>query len=75
MSPVSPQSIDEIYRHSSRDVFASLVRSMGDFDLAEDAVQDAFACALAQWPVEGLPENPISWVSAQHGQSGASLGG
>ncbi len=56
------QNIEEVFRQSSRHVFASLVRSLGDFDLAEDAMQDAFASATAQWPQEGVPENPVSWL-------------
>ena len=46
----------------SRKVFATLVRVLGDFDLAEDALHDAFIAALAQWPQEGLPKNPYSWL-------------
>ena len=62
MSQVSPQSINEIHRHSSRHVFALLVRALGDFDLAEDAMQEAFASAMTQWPVASMPENPVSWL-------------
>ena len=42
--------------------FASLARALGDFDLAEDAMQDAFADALVQWPIDGRPTNPVSWL-------------
>lgn len=56
------QTIEEVFQRSSRHVFASLVRSLGDFDLAEDAMQDAFASATAQWPVEGVPANAVSWL-------------
>jgi RNA polymerase sigma-70 factor (ECF subfamily) len=62
MSHIIAQSLEEIVRQSSRYVFASLVRSLGDFDLAEDAMQDAFASAMTQWPVEGVPDNPVSWL-------------
>ncbi len=54
--------IAEIYQNESRRVFATLVRLLGDFDLAEDALQDAFAAALVQWPRDGLPANPRAWL-------------
>src|SRR5215831_9948276 len=54
--------MDAIYRSESRRVFATLIRLLGDFDLAEEAVQTAFAAALEQWPREGVPANPRSWL-------------
>ena len=54
--------IDGIYRSDSRRIFATLVRIIGDFDLAEEAMQDAFASAMEQWPHDGVPENPYSWL-------------
>src|SRR5688572_9609912 len=54
--------VDDIYRSESRRVFATLVRLLGDFDLAEEALHDAFAAALAQWPAEGVPANPRAWL-------------
>ena len=54
--------VDDIYREESRRVFATLVRLIGDFDLAEDALHDAFAAALRQWPQEGVPANPRAWL-------------
>lgn len=54
--------ISEIYQNESRRVFATLVRLLGDFDLAEDALQDAFAAALIQWPRDGIPANPRAWL-------------
>ena len=54
--------IAEIYRVESRRVLATLIRLLGDFDLAEEALQDAFAAAMEQWPVEGLPSNPRAWL-------------
>src|SRR6478752_4630994 len=54
--------IGAIYRADSRRVFATLVRLLGDFDLAEEALQDAFASAMKQWPDEGVPENPRAWL-------------
>jgi RNA polymerase sigma-70 factor, ECF subfamily len=51
-----------IYRSESRRILATLIRLLGDFDLAEDALHDAFRAALEQWPKEGLPSNPRSWL-------------
>ena len=42
---------------------ASLIRVLGDFDVAEEAVQDAFAVALERWPVHGIPDNPGAWIT------------
>src|ERR1700704_4465642 len=53
---------DAIYRAESRRVFATLVRLLGDLDLAEDALHDAFRAALEQWPRDGVPENPRAWL-------------
>src|SRR3954469_24558606 len=62
----SPNSVQEkveaIYRAESRRVFATLVRLLGDFDVAEEALHDAFRAALEQWPVEGVPANPRAWL-------------
>jgi RNA polymerase sigma-70 factor, ECF subfamily len=60
-NPVYEQ-IDAIYRAESRRVFATLIRLLGDFDLAEEAAQNAFAAALEQWPREGVPANPRAWL-------------
>jgi RNA polymerase sigma-70 factor, ECF subfamily len=54
--------VDAIYREDSRRVLATLIRLLGDFDLAEDALHDAFAAAVAQWPREGVPANPRAWL-------------
>lgn len=56
------ERVDAIYRSESRRVFATLIRLLGDFDLAEEAVQTAFAAALEQWPREGVPANPRAWL-------------
>jgi RNA polymerase sigma-70 factor, ECF subfamily len=56
------EGIDSVYRSESRRVLATLVRLLGDFDLAEDALQDAFTAAIAQWPREGMPANPRAWL-------------
>ena len=54
--------IEEVYRAESRRVLATLIRLLGDFDLAEEALQDAFAAAVERWPVEGVPASPRSWL-------------
>jgi RNA polymerase sigma-70 factor (ECF subfamily) len=54
--------IDLLFRNESGRVLATLIRLVGDFELAEDATQDAFAAALAQWPSEGIPANPRAWL-------------
>jgi RNA polymerase sigma-70 factor (ECF subfamily) len=54
--------LDALYRTESRRVFATLVRLLGDFDLAEEAVSEAFRAALEQWPKEGVPSNPRAWL-------------
>src|SRR5580765_2186203 len=56
------ERIDEIYRSDSRRVLATLIRLLGDFDRAEEAMQDAFAAALDSWPAEGVPANPRAWL-------------
>ena len=54
--------VDQIYREQSRQVFATLVRLLGDFDVAEEAMHDAFATAVSQWSSEGVPDNPRAWL-------------
>ena len=54
--------VDEIYRSESRLVLATLIRLLGDFDLAEEALQEAFAAATEQWPRDGVPANPRAWL-------------
>src|ERR1700761_9268753 len=56
------ETIDELYRSESRRVFATLVRLVGDFDLAEESLHDAFAAAVEKWPREGIPSNPRTWL-------------
>ncbi|PYP98096.1 MAG: RNA polymerase subunit sigma-24 [Gemmatimonadetes bacterium] len=55
-------TIESIYRAESRRVLATLIRLLGDFDLAEEALQDAFAAAVERWPQEGVPASPRSWL-------------
>src|SRR5207249_9735193 len=56
------ERVDEIYRSDSRRVLATLIRLLGDFDLAEEALHDAFMAALERWPNDGLPANPRAWL-------------
>ena len=54
--------LDFVYRAESGRILATLIRLLGDFDLAEDAMQDAFAAALERWPKDGVPGNPRAWL-------------
>jgi RNA polymerase sigma-70 factor, ECF subfamily len=55
-------TIDELYRKDSRRVFATLIRLLGDFDVAEEALHDAFKAAIEHWPRDGMPRNPVPWL-------------
>jgi RNA polymerase sigma-70 factor, ECF subfamily len=59
---MTPVEIEKIFRDEAGRALATLIRLVGDFDLAEDALQDAFAVALARWPAAGLPSNPRAWL-------------
>ena len=56
------KTVDTVYRTESRRVFATLVRLLGDFDTAEEALHEAFRAALEQWPQDGVPANPRAWL-------------
>ena len=56
------ETVEAVYRSESRRVFATLIRLLGDFDLAEEALHDAFRAALEQWPRDGVPANPRAWL-------------
>jgi RNA polymerase sigma-70 factor, ECF subfamily len=56
------RAVEEVYRSESRRVFATLIRLLGDFDLAEEAMHEAFAAAVEQWPREGVPASPRAWL-------------
>ncbi len=60
--------VGELYRREYGRILASLIRAVKDFDLAEDALQEAFEAALSQWPVKGSPDNPVAWLisTARH---------
>jgi RNA polymerase sigma-70 factor (ECF subfamily) len=56
------EGVEAVYRSDSRRVLATLIRLLGDFDLAEEALHEAFAAAVEQWPREGTPANPRAWL-------------
>ena len=60
--------LDSLYRREYGRILASLIRALGEFDLAEDALQAAFEVAIAEWPARGMPHNPVSWLisTARH---------
>jgi RNA polymerase sigma-70 factor (ECF subfamily) len=62
MNSTLQQTIDDLYRTESRRVFATLVRLVRDFDLAEEVMHEAFAAALDQWARDGVPANPRAWL-------------
>src|SRR5260221_8627622 len=68
-------TISSVYLAESRRVLATLIRLLGDFDAAEEALHDAFRAALEQWPRDGVPSNPRSWlVSARRFKAIDGLG-
>src|SRR6266850_4043666 len=56
------EAVNAVYLSDSRRVLATLIRLLGDFDVAEEALHDAFQAALEQWPREGVPTNPRAWL-------------
>jgi RNA polymerase sigma-70 factor (ECF subfamily) len=56
--------IESVFRHESGRILATLIRISGSFDLAEEAMQEAFATAVANWPTKGMPENPGAWITS-----------
>jgi len=56
------ETVDTVYRTDSRRVLATLIRLLGDFDLAEEALHDAFTASMKQWPRDGVPANPRAWL-------------
>ena len=55
-------TVEAVYRSESRRILATLIRLLGDFDLAEEALHDAFTAAMEQWPRDGVPANPRTWL-------------
>ena len=62
--------VDRTFRHESGRAVATLIRVLGDFDAAEEAVQEAFVVALERWPRDGLPDNPGAWITRGRAQQG-----
>jgi RNA polymerase sigma-70 factor (ECF subfamily) len=62
-SPAAHEVVDRLFREEWGRAVATLIRVLGDFDLAEEAVQDAFARALETWPASGVPRNPAAWIT------------
>jgi len=56
------ETVNAVYLSDSRRVLATLIRLLGDFDVAEEALHDAFRAALEQWPRDGVPANPRAWL-------------
>ncbi|HYJ72770.1 MAG TPA: sigma factor, partial [Actinomycetota bacterium] len=56
-------AVERTFREERARVLATLIRQVGDFQLAEDAVQDAFAAAVATWPRDGVPDQPRAWIT------------
>src|SRR5882762_10453157 len=63
MSELDEAAVGRIFREESGRSVATLIRILGDIDIAEDGVQDAFALALRKWPTDGLPPNPGGWIT------------
>jgi RNA polymerase sigma-70 factor (ECF subfamily) len=61
---MGPADVERVYREDYGRILASLIRVLRDFELAEDALADAFAAALEQWPRDGVPQNPPGWIAA-----------
>ena len=62
MAPSAPPDLERVFREESGKAVATLTRLFGDIDIAEEAVQEAFAIAATRWPVHGLPPNPGAWI-------------
>ena len=56
-------TIESVFRQESGIIIAGLIRVSGSFDLAEEAMQEAFATALVHWPKSGVPQNPAAWIT------------
>ena len=58
------RAVDRAFRHEAGRAVAALIRATGDFDMAEEVVQEAFEIALRRWPIDGIPDNPGAWIVA-----------
>lgn len=54
--------VEQVYRQDSRRILATLIRLLGDFDLAEEALHEAFFIAVERWQRDGVPDNPLAWL-------------
>src|SRR5258706_6091684 len=65
---MSRDEIDALYRRESGAILATLIRRLGDFDVAEEALHEAFGAAIEQWPEDGAPDEPVAWLvqTAKH---------
>src|SRR2546429_3564412 len=68
MVSIAITTVDEVYRRDWGRIVATLIGTFGDFDLAEEAAQEAFAAALSQWRTDGIPDSPAAWIiqTARH---------
>src|SRR5256886_9192024 len=68
MDSIANATVDEVYRGDWGRIVATLIGTFGDFDLAEEAAQEAFAAALSQWRTDGIPDSPAAWIiqTARH---------
>jgi RNA polymerase sigma-70 factor (ECF subfamily) len=64
LTPQTQSAVEAVFRQESGRIIATLIRIVGSFDLAEEAMQEAFASALVTWPEKGVPDNPAAWITA-----------
>ena len=72
-SSTSPRAIERVFREQHSALLATLIRRVGDFDVAEEALQEALTTALERWPSEGVPESPAAWISTVARNRGLDL--
>lgn len=71
---MSDSDTERVFRAEAGRVLATLIRLVGDFELAEEGLQEAFAAALQQWPGEGMPSNPRAWLVNVRPRRGSAPG-
>jgi RNA polymerase sigma-70 factor (ECF subfamily) len=62
MHPNADAAVDAVYRSDWGRIVATLIRLVGDFDVAEESAQEAFAATVDQWRVSGVPDSPVAWI-------------